>query len=138
MCESGEILDDIPKLSSLKKVEDVSIWAYLERHGKCWSDTRFANANIGIDEGVQDGGLWGLDDLIESVRKHDTACERIRERDGVTIKSKSIVLKNNLPKRKPATINELIIPSLQSTHAFTLKRETGKVCFSFFFKKKVV
>ena len=78
-----------------------------------------------------------------TVRKHDTAkadtaCELIRERDGVTIKSKSIVLKNNLPKRKPATINELIIPSLQSTHAFTLKRETGKVCFSFFFKKKVV
>ena len=70
--------------------------------------------------------------------KADTACELIRERDGVTIKSKSIVLKNNLPKRKPATINELIIPSLQSTHAFTLKRETGKVCFSFFFKKKVV
>ena len=30
--------------------------------------------------------------------------------------------------------DELIIPSLQSTHAFTLKRETGKVCF--FFQKE--
>ena len=27
--------------------------------------------NIGMEDGVHDGGLWGCDDLVESVRKHD-------------------------------------------------------------------
>ena len=80
-----------------------------------------------MQEGIQDGGLSGLDDLIESVKKHDEATERIRERDGVKIKSKVIVLKNNLPKKKPPTFKELIVPSVQSTNALTMDLKTKKV-----------
>ena len=83
--------------------------------------------NIGMEDGVHDGGLWGCDDLVESVRKHDQACERINERDGLKIKSKAIVLKNNLPKRKPKKIKELVVPQVQSTHALTFDRKTKKV-----------
>ena len=60
-----------------------------------------------------------LDDLLDSVRNHDKATEKIRERDGIKIFSKSIVLKNNLPTRKPPQVRELIIPGIQSTHALT-------------------
>ena len=80
-----------------------------------------------MQEGIQDGGLWGLDDLIESVKKHDKATERIRERDGVKIKSKAIVLKNNLPKKKTPTFKELIVPSVQSKNALTMDLKTKKV-----------
>ena len=80
-----------------------------------------------MKDGVHDGGLWGCDDLVESVRKHDQACERINERDGLKIKSKAIVLKNNLPKRKPKKIKELVVPQVQSTHALTFDRKTKKV-----------
>ena len=82
-------------------------------------------------EGIQDGGLWGLDDLLDSVRKHDKATEKIRERDGVKIVSKSIVLENNLPTQKPSQLRELVIPGIQSTHALTMNCETGKVHISF-------
>ena len=85
-----------------------------------------------MEEGVHEGGLWGCDGLVESVRKHDEACERINERDGVKIKSKAIVLKNNLPKTKPLKIKELIVPQVQSTHALTYNRKTDTVssCFT--------
>ena len=89
--------------------------------------TRLGNANIGMQEGIQDGGLWGLDDLIDSVKKHDKATERIRERDGVKIKSKAIVMKNNLPKKKPPKFKELVVPSVQSTNALTMDLKTKKV-----------
>ena len=57
--------------------------------------------------------------------------EKIRERDGVKILSKSIVLENNLPTQKPSQLRELVIPGIQSTHALTMNCETGKVhiCF---------
>ena len=80
-----------------------------------------------MQEGIQDGGLWGLDDLIDSVKKHDKATERIRERDGVKIKSKAIVMKNNLPKKKPPKFKELVVPSVQSTNALTMDLKTKKV-----------
>ena len=78
--------------------------------------------NIGMEDGVHDGGLWGCDDL-----ETRQACERINERDGLKIKSKAIVLKNNLPKRKPKKIKELDVPQVQSTHALTFDRKTKKV-----------
>ena len=43
------------------------------------------NANIGILEGIHDSGLWGLDGLLEAIRKHDAACKKIWERDGINI-----------------------------------------------------
>ena len=75
-------------MSALKHMSTAKLWAYLSRHGKSWSDTRLANADIGMQEGFHDGGTWGLDKLLDDVRKHDEACERIRKRDSVTIKSK--------------------------------------------------
>ena len=54
--------------------------------GYSYTQSRFANANIGIEEGVYEGGLWGCDDLVDSVRKHDQACECINGRDNVKIK----------------------------------------------------
>ena len=80
-----------------------------------------------MQEGIHDGGLWGLDDLLESVKKHDEASERIRKRDGVKIKSKAIVLKNNLAKKKPPKFKELIVPSVQSTNALTMDLRSKKV-----------
>ena len=52
---------------------------------------------------MYEGGLWGCDDLVDSVRKHDQACECINGRDNVKIKSKAILLKNNLPKQNQRT-----------------------------------
>ena len=49
-------------------------------------------------------------------------------RDGETIKSKAIVLKNNLPKKKPPKYKTLVIPSIQSTNALTMDLKTKKVC----------
>ena len=92
---------------------------------------------LGCNEGIHDGGLWGLDDLIDSVKKHDKATERIRERDGVKIKSKAIVLKNNLPKKKPPTFKELIVPSVQSTNALTMDLKTKKVSKCPFWKLQI-
>ena len=69
-----------------------SAWAYLSRQGKCWSGTRLGNANIGMQEGDSRRCLWGFDDLIDSVKKHDKATKRIRERDAVKIKNKAIVI----------------------------------------------
>ena len=77
-----------------------------------------------MQDGIQDGGLLGPDDLVDSVKKHDKATERIRERDGVKIKSKAIVLKNNLPKKKPPTFKELIVPSVQPTNALIMDLKT--------------
>ena len=114
-------------MKPLKHMSTSSAWAYLSRHGKCWSDTRLGNTNIGMQEGIHDGGLWGLDDLLESVKKHDEASERIRKRDGVKIKSKAIVLKNNLAKKKPPKFKELIVPSVQSTNALTMDLRSKKV-----------
>ena len=91
-------------MKSLKNIENISSWEYLERHGKCWSDTRFPNANIGIEEGVYEGGLSGCDDLVDSVRKHDQAWECINGRDNVKIKSREILLKKNLPKQNQRTL----------------------------------
>ena len=91
-----------------------------------YTQSRFANANIGIEEGVHESGLWGCDDLVDSIRKHDQACERINERDGVKIK-RAIVCKDNLPKQKPPKIKELVVPQVQSTHALTYDRKTDKV-----------
>ncbi len=124
---NNAVLDELPSLKELRHMDTASAWAYLLRHGKCWSDTRFGTANIGIQEGIHDGGLWGLDDLLESVRKHDSACENIRERDGVKIKSRAIVLKHNLPKKKPPKFKELVVPSVQSTNALTMDLKTKKV-----------
>ena len=91
-------------MRSLKNSENISNWDYLERHGKCWSDTRFPNTNIDIEEGVYEGGLWGCDDLVDSVRKHDQACECINGRDNVKIKIREILLKKNLPKQNQRTL----------------------------------
>ena len=88
----------------LKNIENISSWEYLEGHGKHRSDTRFSNANIGIEEDVYEGGLWGCDDLVDSVRKHDQACECINGRDNVKIKSREILLKKNLPKQNQRTL----------------------------------
>ena len=57
-------------------------------------------------------------------------CERIRKRDGVTIKSKAIVLKNNLPKKIPPKYKTLVVPSVQSTNALTMYLRTKKVYFA--------
>ena len=46
----------------------------------------------------------------------------------MTIKSKAIVLKNNLPKKKPPKYKTLVIPSIQSTNALTMDLKTKKVC----------
>ena len=94
----------IPSMKSLKNIENISSWEYLERHGKRWNDTRFSNANIGIEEDVYEGGLWGCDYLVDSVRKHDQACESIKGRDNVKIKSREILLKKNLPKQNQRTL----------------------------------
>ena len=95
-------------MKSLKIIENISNWEYLERHGKRWSDTRFSNANIGIKKDVYEGGLWGCDYLVDSVRKHDQACECINGSDKVKIKSKAILLKNNLPKQHQRTFCVMI------------------------------
>ena len=92
-----------------------------------YTQSRFVNANIGIEEGVHEGGLWGCNDLVDSVRMHDQACERINERDGVEIKRRAIVCKDNLPKQKPSKIEELVVPQVQLTHALTYDRKTDKV-----------
>ena len=52
---------------------------------------------------------------------------RRRKKNARVNKSRAIVLKNNLPTKKPPKIKELIVPAVQSTHALTLDRETGKV-----------
>ena len=57
-------------------------------------------------------------------------CERIRKRDGVTIKSKAIVLKNILPKKIPPKYKTLVVPSVQSTNALTMYLRTNKVYFA--------
>ena len=80
----------------------------------------------------------GLDDRIESVKKYDKATERICERDGVKIKSKALVMKNNLPKKKPTKFKELVVPSVQSTNALTMDLKTKKVSTYFFWKLRIV
>ena len=52
---------------------------------------------------MYEGGLRGCDDLVDSVRKHDQACECITGRDNVKVKSKEILLKKNLPKQNQHT-----------------------------------
>ena len=53
---------------------------------------------------MYEGGLWGCDDLVDSVRKHDQACESIKGRDNVKIKSREILLKKNFPKQNQRTL----------------------------------
>ena len=48
-----------------------------------------------MQDGIQDGGLWGPDELVDSVKKHDNATERICERYGLKIKSRVIMMKNS-------------------------------------------
>ena len=89
-------------MKSLKIIENISSWEYLERHENCWSDTRFPNANISNEEGAYEGGLWGCDDLVDSVRKHDQAYECINGRDNVKIKweERKVPRSNTKPKQK--------------------------------------
>ena len=48
----------------------------------------------------------------------------------MTIKSKAIVLKNNLPKKIPPKYKTLVVPSVQSTNALTMDLRTNKVYFA--------
>ena len=104
---------------------------------KCQSDTRLANGNIRMQDGIQDGGLWGPNDLVDSVKKRDNATERICERYGVKIKSRAIVIKNNFPKKKPPTFIYLIISSAKPTNALKMDLRTKKVPKCFLWKLQI-
>ena len=53
-----------------------------------------------------------------------------KKRDGVTIKSKAIVLKENHPKKMPPKYKAPVVPSVQSTNALTMDLKTKKVYFA--------
>ena len=45
---------------------------------------------------------------------------------------------NNLPKKKPPTFKELVVPSIQSTNALTMNLKMKKVAEYFFWKFQIV
>jgi hypothetical protein len=50
-----------------------SLWAYLERHGKCLSDSRFGDLETAIREQQQTDGVWTAVDVDTAIKKHDAA-----------------------------------------------------------------
>ena len=76
-----------------------------------------------MQDGIQDGGLWGPNYLVDSVKKRDNATERICERYGVKIKSRAIVMKKSSeeeaadmqkPHRSQGPIDECIDNGLEN------------------------
>ena len=47
-------------------------------------------------------------------------------------------MENNLPKKKPPTFKELVVPSIQSTNALTMNLKMKKVAEYFFWKFQIV
>ena len=47
-------------------------------------------------------------------------------------------MENNLPKKKPSTFRELVVPSIQSTNALTMNLKMKKVAEYFFWKFQIV
>ena len=47
-------------------------------------------------------------------------------------------MENNLPKKKPPTFKELVVPSIQSTNALTMNLKMKKVAEYFFWKFQII
>ena len=111
----------------------VSLWAYVLRHGHCISDTRFGDVSIALDDGMHSGGVWNEDDIVQKVTEHDE--ESRKNRPECTRDQKNThIMKVSLRKSKGQNVKVLEIPDIQATNALTYDRATDSVHFLLDFK----